>query len=69
MRGELVAALLPESIGPYLAVIGVGFLIGTWGHLARSRVAIVIGIVLVFAATILFPLAVELSGDRPPQPR
>jgi hypothetical protein len=46
-----VALLLPiaasTSIGPYAAVMGLGFLIGVAGHVTRSRTLILTGILIV----------------------
>jgi hypothetical protein len=46
-----VALLLPiaasTSIGPYAAVMGLGFLIGIAGHVTRSRTLILTGILIV----------------------
>lgn len=45
-----------------------GFIIGTAGHLFRSRWLVVIGITLVFLATLLFPLALNIVGEDPSSP-
>ncbi|HEY2438119.1 MAG TPA: hypothetical protein VGH93_13135 [Solirubrobacteraceae bacterium] len=46
-----MALLLPiaasTSIGPYAAVMGLGFLIGIAGHVTRSRTLILTGILIV----------------------
>jgi hypothetical protein len=58
--GELAlaqAALLPGGVDPYAAAVGVGFALGVIGHLARSRVLIVVGVILVLLGAALFPLA------------
>jgi hypothetical protein len=62
------AATLPESVGPYLVLMMVGFLIGGYGHLARARWMVAIGIILIFLATLIFPLANVLTRDEPPPP-
>jgi hypothetical protein len=63
-----VADILPRSIGPYLTLMLVGFLVGISGHLTRSRWLVAIGIMLVFLATVVFPLARIASEDNPPAP-
>jgi hypothetical protein len=57
--------LLPSTIGPYLTLMVVGFFVGTFGHLSRSRVIVAIGIMLIFIATLLMPLAVIATEDKP----
>jgi hypothetical protein len=43
-------------------LMGAGFLIGIAGHMTRSKVLITTGVVLVFAATGLFLIAVAQHG-------
>jgi hypothetical protein len=62
-----LAALLPHSPGPYIALMLAGFVIGILGHLSRARWLVATGIFLIFLGAFLFPLAVNLTtGDRPP---
>ena len=44
---SLIPATLTNSIGPFAAVMAAGFLIGIVGHLARSRLVILTGILIV----------------------
>ncbi len=60
-------SLLPDRIEPYLAMMGIGFFIGAVGHLARSRWLVVVGILLIFLATLLFPIAINLFSEPPQQ--
>lgn len=46
---------------PYVMLFLAGFLIGILGHLFRSRTMVLIGVLAVFAGTVVFPLAVYLS--------
>ena len=62
-----LAALLPHSIGPYIAVMLCGFGIGIAGHLSRARWLVAAGVVLVFLGAFLFPLALTLSTETPPR--
>ena len=62
------AAILPDSIEPYLALMGAGFLIAIFGHLSRSRWMVAIGILMIMLATLLFPLALQIFSDEPPPP-
>ncbi len=46
---------------PLVVLMALGFLIGTAGHVYRSRVAIALGIGLIFMATLLLPLGLYLQ--------
>ena len=61
-----LATVLPETITPYLLLMLAGFVIGTVGHLYKSKLVVAIGIVMIFAATLLLPLAVLATEDEPP---
>jgi hypothetical protein len=45
-----------------IVLLALGFLIGTFGHIIRSRTMVAVGIVLVFAATVLLPIALNVSN-------
>jgi hypothetical protein len=61
-------ALLPESIGPYVGLMLGGFVVAIYGHMARSRWLIAIGVIMIMLATLLFPLALQFFADEPPPP-
>jgi hypothetical protein len=61
-------ALLPDSIGPYLALMGGGFGVAIFGHLAGSRWLVTLGVIMILLATLLFPLALQFFGEEPPPP-
>jgi hypothetical protein len=61
-----LAELLPHTISPYLAMMIMGFVLGTLGHLYKSKAVVAIGIGLIFLATLLLPLAVIVTEDEPP---
>ena len=62
-----LADLLPRSISPYLSMMLIGFFIGIFGHLTRSKWLVAVGVILVFLAAFLFPLALNVTTeDRPP---
>jgi hypothetical protein len=46
----------------FLVLLGLGFLIGTVGHIIKSKTLIAAGILLIFAATIFVPLAYTISN-------
>lgn len=54
----LVPAALPTSIGPYIAIVAVGFAIGILGHMTRSRTLILTGILIVGAVAVIFGFVV-----------
>jgi hypothetical protein len=60
-----LADILPHSISPYLTLMVLGFVVGTMGHIARSRLWVGIGIAMIFAATLLLPLAIVATHYTP----
>jgi hypothetical protein len=62
-----LAALLPHSGTPYIALVLIGFATGIAGHLTGLRWLVVAGIVLIFLGALLFPLALNLTESTPPQ--
>jgi hypothetical protein len=41
---------------PYIAVFGIGFLIGVFGHIFKVKVMVAAGVLMVFMATVVLPL-------------
>ena len=62
-----IAALLPHSIGPYIALMLCGFAIGILGHLSSSRALVAAGVILIALGAFLFPLALNISTETPPR--
>jgi hypothetical protein len=62
------ADLLPHTIGPYISLMVLGFFVGSFGHMTRSRLIVGIGIAMIFAASLLLPLAVIATEEEPPGP-
>jgi hypothetical protein len=58
----VLAAFDPSPV-PFIALMGLGFLIGVVGHVYRSRTAIATGIGMIFLATLLLPLGLYLSDS------
>ena len=61
-------AALPEQTGDFqvsptffIVLFGVGFAIGTIGHIFRSRTLVATGVALVMLATVLLPLALAIT--------
>jgi len=60
-----LATILPDTITPYLLLMLGGFVVGTAGHLYKSKLVVAIGILMIFAATLLLPLAVIATEEEP----
>jgi hypothetical protein len=58
----VLAAFDPSPV-PFIALMGLGFLIGVVGHIYRSRTAIATGIGMIFLAALLLPLGLYLSDS------
>ena len=56
-----LAAFDPSPV-PFVALMGIGFLIGAIGHVYKSNSLIATGIGLIFLATVGLPLGIYLSG-------
>ena len=59
---------LPNSLGPYLVLMVLGFVVGTFGHMAKSGLMVGIGIAMIFLATLLLPLAIIATDETPERP-
>jgi mannose/fructose/N-acetylgalactosamine-specific phosphotransferase system component IIC len=67
--GELAAQAQASEgppLAPYLFVLAIGFAVGAYGHAAKARWLIAIGILLIIAAIVLFQLEVRNEPDNPP---
>ena len=47
----------PYDLSPrtYIALMGIGFIIGTAGHIVRSKPMVATGVLIIFLATVLLP--------------
>jgi threonine/homoserine/homoserine lactone efflux protein len=45
----------------FIVLFGIGFAVGIAGHLAKSRFVVALGILLIFGATVLIPIALQAS--------
>jgi hypothetical protein len=61
-------ALLPHSIGPYVGLMIGGFVVAAYGHGAKLRWVVAIGIIMIFLATLLLPIALQVFSEEPPPP-
>jgi len=58
----VLAAWTPDLL-PFIALMGLGFVVGVAGHIYRSNTVVATGIGLIFVATLLLPLGLYLN-DR-----
>jgi hypothetical protein len=59
----VLIAAFDATPGPFIALMVLGFLIGTAGHVYKSGTTIAIGIGLIFMATLGLPLAIYFGSD------
>jgi hypothetical protein len=45
----------------YIALMGLGFVVGAAGHVVRSKTMVAAGILMIFLATVLLPLTAHVS--------
>jgi hypothetical protein len=45
-----------------ITLLAIGFVIGTIGHIFKSRTLVAAGVILVFAATLFIPIALSVSN-------
>jgi hypothetical protein len=69
----LIADFLDPSQGPkqtgdfevnpnfFFVLLGLGFVIGTFGHIVRSRTVVAIGVTLILLATVFIPIALTAT--------
>jgi hypothetical protein len=61
------SAALPHSLGPYLALVLIGFGVGILGHMTKIRWLIGVGIALIVVGALLLPFAAGIpSGEKSP---
>jgi len=61
----VAASFLPNTTGPYLVLLGIGFAVGAYGHLAKSRWVVIFGILIILAAVVSFQIAVKTLPSPP----
>ncbi len=62
----VLADLVPKgdpNLTVFIAIMVAGFFIGTYGHVIPSKTLIILGIVMIFAATVLLPLLIFRGGS------
>jgi hypothetical protein len=63
-----LAALLPHSPTPYVALMLVGFAVGILGHLAGARWLVAAGVILIALGALLLPLVANVTTEDRPAP-
>ena len=51
----------PTDPGPYVAVLIAGFIIGTAGHIFKSKTMVAMGILMIALVTFLIPLYLAIT--------
>lgn len=63
----LPVAALPQSPGAYIAIVLVGFAVGTCGHLFKQRWLVGVGVALIVIGALLLPFAAGIpSSEKSP---
>lgn len=64
----LPSAALPHSVGPYIAIVVAGFVVGTCGHLFKLRWLVGVGIALIVVGALLLPFAAGIPSNEKSPP-
>ncbi len=59
---------MPHSPGAYIAIVLVGFAIGTLGHLFKVRWLVAVGIALIVLGALLLPFAAGIPSNEKSPP-
>jgi hypothetical protein len=46
----------------FLALVVFGFLVGTFGHIIKSKTLIIVGVTMIFSGTVLLPLGLAIAN-------
>ena len=70
---QLLAQFLDPGQGPpeeggfrvsptvFIVLLGLGFLVGTIGHVVKSRTLVAVGVLMIFLATVFVPIALHAA--------
>jgi hypothetical protein len=64
----LPSAALPHSPGAYIALVVIGFVVGTCGHVIRVRWLVAVGIALIVLGALLLPFAEGIPSNEKSPP-
>jgi hypothetical protein len=62
-----LAAILPHTGTPYIVMVLAGFGIGIFGYMSSTRWLVGVGIALIVLGALLFPVAINLTENTPPE--
>lgn len=57
----MLLAAFQTSPTPFIILLAVGFAVGAFGHLIESKPVVAAGILMIFLATFLLPLAINIA--------
>lgn len=57
-----LAALLPQTVTPYVALMLAGFAVGILGHLAGARWLVAAGVILIALGAMLLPFVAHVTA-------
>ena len=60
-----LGTVLPSDTAPYLALLGIGFVVGGYGHLARFPWLVIAGILIILVAAVSFQIALQVLPSPP----
>ncbi len=60
---SLIPTAAATTVGPYAIAMAVGFIIGVYGHVIKSRLLILVGIAIVGAVSAYFAFGVAKVGS------
>jgi hypothetical protein len=63
-----LADVFPDTVTPYISLMIAGFFVGIVGHVYKNKTVVAFGIMMIFAATLLLPLALIATEDTPEAP-
>jgi hypothetical protein len=63
-----LASFLPHETAPYLVLMGIGFLVGGYGHLAKFKWLVIAGILIIMASALLFQIELQSLPEPSPPP-
>jgi hypothetical protein len=52
----MIPGSMDPALAPYVIGMALGFAVGTFGHVIRSRTLIATGIAIIFAVAVVLPL-------------
>ena len=59
----MVVAAIETSPWPFILLMAVGFVVGTAGHVYKSKTAVATGIGLIFLATLVLPAIIYFRDN------